>query len=102
MKGTCQLLPFAAVQEACVANIDKNYPDIYNMIRDNTDPGVVCRVTKVCEDEHMIEKPKNKEIEIKIVNPEDTVLSTPFNTDKQKHLLGSKTETLVAQVLKTP
>jgi hypothetical protein len=98
LKGTCELLPFEVVQRECVDNIEKNFADIYNMVLDNTDPGIICRVANVCKDEHLIENQKDSKVDIRILNPQDTDLATPFNSEKKQNLLGSKTEVLVAQV----
>jgi hypothetical protein len=85
----------------CVDNIDKNFADIYNLVRDNTDAGVICRVIKVCQDEHMIDQEQEKQqVSIKLINKEDTVFRGPFNSHRKNKLLGSKTEKLVVQVIR--
>lgn len=102
-----QILKTYLINE-CVDVITKNYLDIYNLIRDNTDPGIILSL-KICNDEFIVEmssveklKEKNdykQQIDIKIVNPDEVVLNTPLKRNKP-HFLGTKTEVLVAEVIK--
>lgn len=46
----CSLLPDEAIQEKCVQEVNANIILIYNLIRDSLDPGIICRVLKICHD----------------------------------------------------
>jgi hypothetical protein len=49
----------------------------------------------------LTEKPKDEsKIKIKILNPDDVIVTSPLTQEKKQHLLGSKTETLVVKVCK--
>jgi hypothetical protein len=55
LEGSCNLLPQQDMVQNCLNDIDKYLPEIYNMVRNNVDPGIICRVLKACRDEHLIE-----------------------------------------------
>jgi hypothetical protein len=47
----------------------------------------------------LTEKPKDEsKIKIKVLNPDDVIVTSPLTQEKKQHLFGSKTETLVVKV----
>jgi hypothetical protein len=49
----CSLLPSEDIQEKCVQEVNANINLIYNLIRDSLDPGIICRVLKICHDSNL-------------------------------------------------
>ena len=46
----------------------------------------------------MVEKPTESKIKIKILNPDEVIVTSSLNENKKPHLLGSKTEQMVSKV----
>lgn len=60
-----------------------NYlPEIFNFLRDNADPGVVCHVIQMCKDSQLEEFPERKidwsKMSIKVVNSKSAIIKTPL------------------------
>jgi saposin len=53
LEGSCNLLPQQDLVNSCLQDVDKYLPEIYNMVRNNVDPGIICRVLKACKDEYL-------------------------------------------------
>jgi hypothetical protein len=54
LKGACGLLPGKEESEVCIKAVEAYLPEIYIMIRDNLDAGIICRVLKICSDKYLI------------------------------------------------
>lgn len=54
LEGACNLLPQQDIIDKCLQDVDQYLPEIYNMVRNNVDPGIICRVLKACKDENLV------------------------------------------------
>ena len=50
LDGACRVLPTAKLVDRCLRTVDTRLPVIYNLVRSNVDPGIICRVLKACSD----------------------------------------------------
>ena len=53
LEGACNLLPSQEEVKECLSVIDTYYTEIYNMVRNNIDPGIICRVLGACKDKFL-------------------------------------------------
>lgn len=115
LEGACTLLPAQNLTELCVQQVDKYLPEIYNMLRNNVDPGIICRVLKQCSDaylEEVTEKVGEKaktggknlidSISLTVLNDKDVIIKTPLQNDKSsvnsEYLFGPKSQNLFDQL----
>ena len=54
LEGACNLLPSQSEVKSCLSAIDSYYTEIYNMVRNNIDPGIICRVLEACKDKYLM------------------------------------------------
>ena len=54
LEGACSLLPSQSEVNECMSLINAYYTEIYNMVRNNIDPGIICRVLRACKDQFLI------------------------------------------------
>lgn len=50
LDNVCRVLPDEKNSQICLNTVEKNLADIYNLIRSNLDPGIICRYLKACDD----------------------------------------------------
>ena len=53
LHSACKLLPTEAYANKCAQTVDEYLPEIYNMLRNNIDAGIICRVLKACDDKFL-------------------------------------------------
>jgi len=70
--------------------VNSYLPEIFNFLRDNADPGVVCHVIQMCKDSNLEEvEPKKfdwSKVQIKLIDSEKTVIKTPLQESKAHEL----------------
>lgn len=92
----------------CLSSIERYWPEIYNIVRSNVDPGIICRVIDACHDKHLQQAPaksdstkseeeskaewspiKLNEIKFRIVNPDQAIIKTPLQHNDDLKPLAS-------------
>ena len=76
LEGACSLLPSQSEVNDCLNLINTYYTEIYNMVRNNIDPGIICRVLRACKDKFLI--------------PVETSTSTSSSNEMEKFLASLK------------
>jgi len=78
--SACRLLPTPELTQKCTDQITKYLSQIFNVLRDNADPGVICHAIQLCKDSHLEEKKFDvSQIKIKIWNKDKVVIKTPLS-----------------------
>ncbi|CAF0924419.1 unnamed protein product [Brachionus calyciflorus] len=112
LEGACTLLPSQQITELCLQQVDTYLPEIYNMLRNNMDPGIICRVLKQCSDanlELISEKTPQKEkkslldsFTFTVLNEKDVIIKTPLSQKDQnvqtEYLFGPKSDNLIDEM----
>jgi len=104
LESACAILPSKTETDNCLNTVERYWPEIYNVVRSNIDPGIICRVIDACHDKHLQPAPaqqqqqqqqqtsekqadqSNKEwiaiqlskMNVKIVNEDKVVIKTPL------------------------
>lgn len=86
LESACKLLPSQDLQKQCYSEVNSYLPQIFNFLRDNADPGVVCHVIQMCKDSQLEEIPEQKfdwsKVNIKVVNSKSAIIRTPLQQTK--------------------
>lgn len=69
LKSGCNLIPNGDLSKQCNEQIDMYTPQIFNFLRDNCDPGVICHAIQMCDDKFLEPKKQIKK-EIKLGSTE--------------------------------
>lgn len=113
--GACALLPTKDEANKCQEEVQKYVPEIILLLRNNVDPGIICRVLKMCDDKYLtptIVTPKphliggdevvsedeklkiNSElreflsgVKVRVVNSESALIETPLSPKKSETLV---------------
>lgn len=98
LEGACNLLPSGDEVKDCLSLLDSYYSEIYIMVRNNIDPGIICRVLGACKDMFLtpveaetmkVENDEQKEIytklaqalkhiKVQVVNEKEAIIKTPL------------------------
>jgi len=84
------LLPAKEEVDTCTKTVDEYSDEIFNLVRNNIDAGIICRVLKLCKDSYL--EPTSgqnandllndlkpiKNIKIKVINEDQAEIKTPF------------------------
>ncbi|RNA12359.1 proactivator polypeptide-like [Brachionus plicatilis] len=108
LEGACTLLPSQNLTDLCTKEVDTYLPEIYNMLRNNMDPGIICRVLKQCSDAslELVSEPTINlidSISFTVLNDKDVVVKSPIQTVQvnSELLSGQKSNSLVGELERT-
>lgn len=111
LEGACTLLPSKNLTDLCIKEVDTYLPEIYNMLRNNMDPGIICRVLKQCSDAslELISEPANEainlinSISLTVLNSNDVEVKTPIQTIQVNNelLSNEKSNSKVGELKRT-
>lgn len=100
LNSGCRLLPTAELVQKCSNQVSTHLPELINLLRDNADPGVICRVIQLCHDSHLEEKKFDiSQIKIKVLNKDKAIIKTPLQ--KEAKTVKVMTTELAEKMTKT-
>lgn len=91
LNSGCRLLPTAELSQKCLDQVSSHLPELINFLRDNADPGVICRVIQLCHDKILEEKKFDlSQVKIKVVNEDQAIIKTPLQPKMESTELVKK------------